>query len=261
MHTDAVYPCAFCTFNKFVFPEYLCSRNIRAPEIRIPKKGLLMFSTILEQMMRAIADAARIPVIIALFCFLAFSLFSIGMTAMEAWGERRYLDYHLPGLLEELQDCKPNRVRARIKGSGLLTRHKDILLELASHPSFGQDMLESLADNLMEKEQAHYDHILSMTALTARLAPMAGLLGTLIPLGPGITALGSGDVQTLSRSLLIAFDTTVLGLIASGICLVTGSIRRRWYAQYMSDLQTLADCVVDKCRSRQESPKDTEDSE
>ena len=165
-----------------------------------------MFSTILEQMMRAIADAARIPVIIALFCFLAFSLFSIGMTAMEAWGERRYLDYHLPGLLEELQDCKPNRIRARIKGSGLLTRHKDILLELASHPSFGQDMLESLADNLMEKEQAHYDRILSMTALTARLAPMAGLLGTLIPLGPGITALGSGDVQTLSRSLLIAFD-------------------------------------------------------
>lgn len=232
MHTDAVYPCAFCTFNIFVFPDYSCSRNIRAPEIRIPKKGLLMFSTILEQMMRAIADAARIPVIIALFCFLAFSLFSIGMTAMEAWGERRYLDYHLPGLLE-----------------------------LASHPSFGQDILESLADNLMEKEQAHYDRILSMTALTARLAPMAGLLGTLIPLGPGITALGSGDVQTLSRSLLIAFDTTVLGLIASGICLVTGSIRRRWYAQYMSDLQTLADCVVDKCRSRQESPKDTEDSE
>ena len=31
MHTDAVYPCAFCTFNKFVFPEYLCSRNIRVP--------------------------------------------------------------------------------------------------------------------------------------------------------------------------------------------------------------------------------------
>ena len=126
--------------------------------------------------------------------------------------------------------------------NGQHVREGDILLELASHPSFGQDMLESLADNLMEKEQAHYDRILSMTALTARLAPMAGLLGTLIPLGPGITALGSGDVQTLSRSLLIAFDTTVLGLIASGICLVTGSIRRRWYAQYMSDLQTLADC-------------------
>lgn len=33
MHTDAVYPCAFCTFNIFVFPEHLCSRNIRVPGI------------------------------------------------------------------------------------------------------------------------------------------------------------------------------------------------------------------------------------
>lgn len=38
---------------------------------------------------------------------------------------------------------------------------------------------------------------------------MLGLLGTLIPLGPGIIALGQGDTQTLSTSLLTAFDTTI----------------------------------------------------
>ena len=61
--------------------------------------------------------------------------------------------------------------------------------------------------------------------LLARLAPMFGLLGTLIPLGPGIIALGQGDTQTLSPSLLTAFDTTIAGLSAAAVCLVVTSLR------------------------------------
>ena len=206
-----------------------------------------MKTTILDQMMRAVSEMARIPVIISLLLFLAFSLFSLGMVASEAWNERRQIHYHLSRLLENLQDCDAAELPKVIRLSGLLGRHKRILLELASHPSFDRQMLESLEDNLMEKEQAHYTGILSLTFLVARLAPMAGLLGTLIPLGPGIIALSSGDTSTLSRSLLTAFDTTIIGLIAAAICLVIGHIRSRWYAMYMSDLQTLADCVVDRC--------------
>lgn len=209
-----------------------------------------METTIMEQIMRTIAEASRIPVITALLCFLGYSLFSIGTAASEAWSERRHIHYHLSRLLDTLQGEDPRSLADSIRLSGLLSRHKKILLELASHPSFDRELLESLEDNLMEKEQARYDGILSRTALVARLAPMAGLLGTLIPLGPGIIALSAGDISTLSRSLLTAFDTTIIGLIASAICLVIGNIRRRWYAEYMSDLQTLADCVVDCCSPR-----------
>ena len=79
--------------------------------------------------------------------------------------------------------------------------------------------------------------------LLARLAPMLGLLGTLIPLGPGIIALGQGDTQTLSTSLLTAFDTTIAGLCAAAVCLVVTTLRKRWYGGYMADLETLMDCV------------------
>ena len=106
-------------------------------------------------------------------------------------------------------------------------------------------MLVSLADNIIEKEQSHYDSVLSATNLISKLAPMAGLLGTLIPLGPGIIALGQGDTQTLSESMLTAFDTTIAGLLAAGICLVIHTFRKHWYAGYMSDLETLVDSVVD----------------
>ena len=35
--------------------------------------------------------------------------------------------------------------------------------------------------------------------MIAKLGPMFGLLGPLIPLGPGIVALGQGDTVTLSE--------------------------------------------------------------
>ena len=62
-----------------------------------------------------------------------------------------------------------------------------------------------------------------------RLAPMLGLMGTLIPLGPGLAALGDGNVKILSTAMSVAFDTTVLGLLCGMIGFVIARLRRRWY--------------------------------
>ena len=62
-----------------------------------------------------------------------------------------------------------------------------------------------------------------------RLAPVLGLMGTLIPLGPGLAALGDGDVKILSTAMSVAFDTTILGLLAGMIGFVIARLRRRWY--------------------------------
>ena len=75
---------------------------------------------------------------------------------------------------------------------------------------------------------------------------MFGLMGTLIPLGPGLIALGQGDTMTLSDSLIIAFDTTVAGLITAAVCYVIAKIRRRWYDDYMVSLETLMDAVLEE---------------
>ena len=49
----------------------------------------------------------------------------------------------------------------------------------------------------------------------------------------------------LCMLLLAAFDTTIAGLIAAAFCLVISTVRRRWYAGYMADLETLMDCVLE----------------
>lgn len=56
--------------------------------------------------------------------------------------------------------------------------------------------------------------------MIAKLGPMFGLLGTLIPLGPGIVALGQGDTVTLSESMNVAFDTTIAGVISAAVASV-----------------------------------------
>lgn len=62
-----------------------------------------------------------------------------------------------------------------------------------------------------------------------RLAPMLGLMGTLIPLGPGLAALGEGELSILTTAMTVAFDTTVIGLLVGMVGFVLGRLRRRWY--------------------------------
>ena len=74
--------------------------------------------------------------------------------------------------------------------------------------------------------------------LLARSGPILGLMGTLIPLGPGLAALGSGDIEILATALTVAFDTTVIGLLVGLLAYLLGRIRRRWYD---ATWQSLAD--------------------
>lgn len=65
--------------------------------------------------------------------------------------------------------------------------------------------------------------------LLARSGPILGLMGTLIPLGPGLAALGDGQLDILATALTVAFDTTVVGLLVGLLAYAMGRLRRRWY--------------------------------
>lgn len=79
--------------------------------------------------------------------------------------------------------------------------------------------------------------------ILTRVAPMLGLMGTLIPLGPGIAALSRGQFDVLADAVSIAFDTTVIGLAVGIVGFFIGRLRRRWYDSLL-DAWELADQQV-----------------
>ena len=196
----------------------------------------------IHDVLRAVSSALEVPVVIVLILFLLAAAVLTGWGIAEFFTERRHLKVALPQLLEDLRTADDRA--AVIEASGLLRRQKDALLELLNHPDFNGEMRETLAVRLLEQEQDRYDRIVKLSELLARLAPMFGLLGTLIPLGPGIIALGQGDTYTLSTSLLTAFDTTVAGLVAAAFATVISTVRRGWYREYASILEAAAEMLL-----------------
>lgn len=77
--------------------------------------------------------------------------------------------------------------------------------------------------------------------LLARCGPILGLMGTLIPLGPGLAALGSGNIDVLATALMVAFDTTVMGLLVGLIAYLISRVRRRWYESIWLALEADSD--------------------
>ena len=191
----------------------------------------------------------QIPVVIILILFIAAILVAIGWIISEYMNEHKHMQVQLPKLLDEIR-AGERPIEEIIETSGLLKTQKEALIEITKHSDFNDLMLESLAANLLEREQERYDAKLKPTDLLSKLGPMFGLLGTLIPLGPGIIALGQGDTMTLSQSLMTAFDTTIAGLIVAAIAIVISTIRRGWYNSYMSVLETVMDCVVEMEKNR-----------
>lgn len=109
-------------------------------------------------------------------------------------------------------------------GTAFSERYKAIPAWISSGDMVG---LEHLAVRRIERSD-----------FLARIAPMLGLMGTLIPLGPGLAALGSGELSILTTAMSVAFDTTVLGLLVGIIGFVLGRVRRRWYDDALSRMET-----------------------
>ena len=210
------------------------------------------FSEAIKDILRAVCSALQIPTIIILILLILLIIIILGSFFAELFTERRKLKADIPELVDQLQGKNVKDQEQIVLASGLLKRQKEAVIKLIKRITYPDDTREALARQLIADEESRYARITKITDLIARIAPMFGLMGTLIPLGPGLIALGQGDTKTLSDSLLIAFDTTIAGLVSAAVAYVISGIRKGWYEQYLVGLETVMETILnEQSRERQ----------
>jgi len=85
-----------------------------------------------------------------------------------------------------------------------------------------------------------------------RIGPGLGLIGTLIPMGTGLAALGQGDMTKLSSDLVIAFTTTVVGLALGMVAFFFFTIKKRWVEEDIKNIELATDLLADHSSANQE---------
>ena len=101
----------------------------------------------------------------------------------------------------------------------------------------------SKADLLISEYEIEADKELSTSKTLTKMGPSRGLMGTLIPMGPALVGLASGDIASMAYNMQVAFATTVVGLVVSAIGFVTQQTKERWAAKNLTILEYLADIV------------------
>jgi len=193
-----------------------------------------------------ISQSLTIPVLVILLIIVIITIISLGGVIAEYTSRRKVpvgtirdliYDINAAGSVEELKNI--------ISDAKIPKSQKKVLTEIASSEALGNTSREALARKLFEFEEEKTLDNLQKTDIITRIGPTLGLMGTLIPMGPGLAALGAGDINTLASSLTVAFNTTIVGIGSGALCYVLGKIRFGWYDRYLSDLDALIDAVLD----------------
>ena len=96
---------------------------------------------------------------------------------------------------------------------------------------------------LLAEYEIEADKNTATSKVLTKMGPILGLMGTLIPMGPALVGLASGDIASMAYNMQVAFATTVVGLVVSGIGFLTQQVKERWAISNLTILEYLADVV------------------
>ena len=193
-----------------------------------------------------ISQSLTIPVLVILLVIVIISIISLGGVIAEYTSRKKVPIGTIRDLIYDINNAgSVDELKNIIANAKIPKAQKKALTEIANSESLGNDSREALARKSFEFEEEKTMSNLQKTDIITRIGPTLGLMGTLIPMGPGLAALGAGDINTLASSLTVAFNTTIVGIGSGALCYVIGKIRSGWYDRYLSDLDALIDAVLD----------------
>lgn len=87
---------------------------------------------------------------------------------------------------------------------------------------------EAYANRTLAMYEIAADKELGTYKLLVKFGPILGLMGTLIPMGPALAGLSTGDISSMAYNMQVAFATTVIGLFAGAVGFTLLQVKQRW---------------------------------
>lgn len=180
-----------------------------------------------------ISNGLLVPVIVGLLYFFVNSILLLGIFF------NQYLTHSKQTKLlkKTLDSLRANDMEKLTVEAGKLPQSNftDFLRNIVEAPN------KAYSNRLLADYEVRADAELGKYKLLTKFGPILGLMGTLIPMGPALAGLATGDVASMAYNMQIAFATTVVGLFVGAIGYVLLQIKQRWFVADLADLEFIAD--------------------
>lgn len=171
--------------------------------------------SIIESLMYQASHWFLMPVLISIVLMFFYTSFVLGVFSCQI--VQRYF-YKTDYLAMTVASKQPKQIQS-VQGYQLFSL-------IANKPGASNDELDVFALTQLD----------TMRSVT-RIAPMMGLIATMIPMGPALQSLAEGNVQGISENLIVAFSAIIFSLMAAAVTFWVASVKKRWMAQELIDAE------------------------
>jgi biopolymer transport protein ExbB/TolQ len=186
-----------------------------------------------------ISNGLLIPVIVGLLFLFARSIFMFGSFYRD-YILRLKSEKNIKPLVDNLDIDNIDELKNKlsdIKNS----EFKDSILLLTN-----ADSNRAFINKTISEYEISSDKKLDNPRLLSKFGPILGLMGTLIPMGPALVGLSTGDIGSMAHNMQVAFATTVIGLLIGAVGYLVLQVMRRWFNADIVKLEYISEIINQK---------------
>lgn len=185
-----------------------------------------------------ISSGLLVPVIVGLLFFFGKSIVMLGGFAGQ-YIQRIKQDKQLRRRMNELDQSTIHAFADELKEQpeSLFTQTAGQLMATDS---------PAVANRILSEYEVTADSELGKYKVLVKFGPILGLMGTLIPMGPALAGLSTGDISSMAYNMQVAFATTVLGLFSGAVGFILLQVKQRWFTTDLVYLDFLSELSKEK---------------
>ena len=194
----------------------------------------------LENGLFALGQVLRLPVMALLWICVAAALFMTGAVVMDWLGRRR----ERQGFDVERWLTAGRVLEASAERASRLPRPHRAMLEEINEARAGARLGDGGLEHILLAAEDRIRADVTGPRVLVKVGPSLGLVGTLIPMGTALAALATGNLEAMAGQMIVAFATTIIGIMCGTVAFVILTIRQGWVGETIRELRFVAERVA-----------------